>query len=423
MPSVAAGVVADGHLAWSGGRGTVDGAAPDHDTQYRIGSITKPLTAILVLRLCDEGLLRPDDRVEQHLDLPALATRTVGQLLSHASGLRAEPPGEWWERIDNPDWSVVASTLAEADLLFPAAHRFHYSNVGYGALGAIVERLRGRPWMDCLTDEVLRPLGMMRTTFDPQPPHAHGYAVHPHADLLLDEPLTSLGGLAAAGQLWSTVADLARLVAFFLGDCDDVLGADMLALMQQPGPVDDTRGEWSAYGYGVQVHRIDGRVIVGHGGSVPGFLAVVAAEPGERSGVVVLANATGGMDGTLATDLLTTVRESEPLVVAEWRPSPQIDSAVLALVGLWYWGPTAFLMKLRPDGQLELGPAGAGGRAALFASVDGRWIGRSGYYAGEELRLIDGHLDIGTFVFTREPYPPGDVTPGGVADPWRSAQQ
>lgn len=423
LPSVAAGVVADGRLGWAAGRGwTADGEI-DADTQYRIGSITKPLTAVLVLRLRDEGLLRLDDAVGDHLPGFELPSRTLGQLLSHASGLRAEPPGEWWERIDGPPWQEVAAGIGSADLLFNAGHRFHYSNVGYGALGEIVARKRGRPWIECLTDEVLRPLEMNRTTFGPQPPHARGYAVHPFADLLLDEPHTSLGGLASAGQLWSTVRDMARLVTFLLGDTGGVLSGETVAEMQQPAPVDDTRGPWSSYGYGVQVHRLDARTVVGHGGSVPGFLAVVAAEPDEQAGVVVLANATAGMEGDLATDLLAIVRDREPRVVAPWRPSPAIAEDVVARLGAWYWGPMAFHLRLRPDGDLEIAPAGAGGRGARFTAIEGRWIGRNGYYAGEELRFADDHLDIGTFVFTRSPYPVGDVVPGGVEHPWRAVSQ
>ena len=423
LPSVAAGVVAGGELGWTAARGVLGGAAADPDAQYRIGSITQTLTAILVLRLRDEGLVRLDDPVEQHLPGTPFADRTVGQLLTHGSGLRAEPPGLWWERIDGPDWTAVEEELAPDDLLFGAGRRFHYSNVGYGALGQIVARHRGRSWEECLRDEVLAPLDMRRTTPQPEPPHARGYAVHPFADLLLDEPLTSLGGMSAAGQLWSTVGDLARLVTFLLGDTGDVLSEDTLAEMLQPGPLDDIRGVWSGYGLGVQLHRVGDRVLLGHGGSVPGFLAMLLADPEEHSGVVVLANATAGLDATLATDLLATVRDREPWVVPEWRPATDLDPAVADMLGTWFWGPSTFLLRLRPDGDLEITPAGAVGRGARFVQRDGRWIGRTGYYAGEELRLVDGHLDIGTFVFTREPYPVGDVTPGGVSESWRSARE
>lgn len=423
LPSLVAGVVLDGRTAWTAARGRVAGAPADPRVQYRIGSITKTLTAVLVLRLRDEGRLRLEDPAERYVPGLPLAGRTVGQLLSHGSGLRAEPTGPWWERVDGPEWARVEGAIGEGDVVFDAGRRFHYSNVGYGALGEIVARVRGRSWEECLVAEVLAPLEMTRTTTAPAAPHARGYAVHPHADLLLDEPLTALGGMSAAGQLWSTVHDLCRLVLFLLGDSGGVLSEATVEEMREPGPVDDTRGPWSSYGLGVQVHRVEGRTLIGHGGSVPGFVAGLLADPDERSGVVLLANGTTGMDANLTTDVLATLRAHEPRIVPEWRPAAAVDEAILEMVGPWYWGPTLFVLRLRPDGQLEIGPAGAGGRAARFGEVDGRWVGRSGYYAGEELRLVDGYLDIGTFVLTREPYPRGDVTPGGVPTGWRAATQ
>src|SRR3954470_2493741 len=80
-PSLVAGVVRDGGLAWSAGRGAVP--EPHTDVQYRLGSISKTLTAIAVMRLRDEGRLGLDDALERHLPGTPLGERTVGQLLSH----------------------------------------------------------------------------------------------------------------------------------------------------------------------------------------------------------------------------------------------------------------------------------------------------------------------------------------------------
>jgi CubicO group peptidase (beta-lactamase class C family) len=101
LPSVVAGLVRDGELVWSGGRGQwtgdgeagagTPGPAPDADVQYRAGSITKTFIAVAVLRLRDEGLLGLTDPIGQHVAGAAgAAGLTVGQLLSHTSGLRAE---------------------------------------------------------------------------------------------------------------------------------------------------------------------------------------------------------------------------------------------------------------------------------------------------------------------------------------------
>ncbi|MDQ3502801.1 MAG: beta-lactamase family protein, partial [Actinomycetota bacterium] len=84
LPSLLTGIVRDGSLAWSAGRGAVD--EPHTDVQYRIGSITKTITAITVLRLRDEGLLTLDDPLDEHVPGTPFGRRTVGQLLAHNAG-------------------------------------------------------------------------------------------------------------------------------------------------------------------------------------------------------------------------------------------------------------------------------------------------------------------------------------------------
>src|SRR4051794_20599917 len=246
-PSLVAGVVRDGGLAWSAGRGAV--AEPHTDVQYRLGSISKTVTAIVVMRLRDEGRLGLDDPLERHLPGTPLGDRTVGQLLSHLAGAAAESPGGWWERV--PGGSLEDLRLREEHAVLGAARRFHYSNLGFGLLGELVARHRGRPWADVVRDEVLAPLGMTRTTPRPQQPAAAGTAVHPWADVVLPEPEHHAGVMAAAGQLWAPLADLARFAVFLLGDTGDVLDAATLEEMTVPAGVDSSAPGWSAYGLGL----------------------------------------------------------------------------------------------------------------------------------------------------------------------------
>src|SRR4051812_6852383 len=153
-PSLVAGVVRDGGLAWSTGRGDV--SEPHTDVQYRLGSISKTVTAVAVMRLRDEGRLGLDDPLEQHVPGTPLGERTVGQLLSHLAGATSESPGGWWERV--PGGSLEELRLGDADVVLGAARRFHYSNLGYGLLGELVARQRRQSWEDVVRDEVLSPL-------------------------------------------------------------------------------------------------------------------------------------------------------------------------------------------------------------------------------------------------------------------------
>ncbi|KAA9150567.1 beta-lactamase family protein [Amycolatopsis acidicola] len=426
VPSIVAGVVRDGRLVWSGARGQVDGAAPDEDTQYRLGSITKSLVAAVVMRLRDEGRLDLNDPLDKHVPGTSFGSSTVGQLLSHTGGLTSESPGSWWERSQGGDWQALDASLAVDAIKNRPGSRFHYSNVGYGVLGELVARHRGTDWFSAVRGEILEPLGMSSTEPHPQGRHAQGFAVHPFADVLLPEPSPDAGAMAPAGQLWSTVKDLARWTAFVGGDTGGVLRPETVAEMREVATVDDGDAWTSGYGLGLQLVRHHGRRLAGHTGSMPGFLACTITDPASGTGALTMANTTSGPAIlTLAVDLITIADEAEPKLPAEWRPS-EVDTGLLALTGLWHWGPTPFLLRLIPGGMFELTPVRGAGRASRFRPLGpDAWLGLDGYYAGETLRVhrTDGtpsHLDLATFIFTRTPYDPAAPIPGGVDETgWR----
>ncbi|HEY9326793.1 MAG TPA: serine hydrolase domain-containing protein [Streptomyces sp.] len=427
-PSLAAAVQRQGRVVWNGSRTCVDGHAPDADTQFRIGSLTKTFTAVLVLRLRDEGLLDLADPLEKHLPGTGAGDVTVHQLLGHSAGLGAESPAPWWERTPGSLRPGLEDVLGEQIGMHPAGRRHHYSNPGYTLLGALVEAARGASWAEVLRNEILEPLGMHRTTPQAQAPHAGGWAVHPWADVMLPEPAEDLGLMASAGQLWSTTADLLRFAAFLAEGDDRVLAAASVAEMRAPAAPQEP-GDWDGhYGLGLQVVRRKGRTLIGHTGSLPGFVAALWFSTEDDVAAVAFANVTSGVPvGEVAAELVGIVAESEPRIPDPWRPLPEVDDALLALTGPWYWGTRPNILRLTSDRGLELQPLNGQGRGARFtARPDGTWIGLDGYYAGETLRVArndDGkvnHLDLGSFVFTREPYDPAAAVPGGVdEDGWR----
>ncbi|MEU0677392.1 serine hydrolase domain-containing protein [Streptomyces sp. NPDC006172] len=429
-PSLVAAVVRDGRAVWHGARTSVDGHGPDENVQYRIGSITKTFTAVLVMRLRDEGALDLEDPLEKHLPGTGAGEATIAQLLAHTGGLAAESPAPWWERTPGASRPDLADVLGDRPVLHPAGRRFHYSNPGYSLLGALVEELRGASWDEVLRREVLEPLGLDRTSTRPLHPHAGGWAVHPWADVLLPEPAEDFGRMAAAGQLWSTSGDLARFAAFLAHGDERVLCARTLREMQTPAapadPADFADG--GSYGLGLRIENQGGRVLVGHSGSVPGFLASLALSVSDDVAAVVLANCTSGpMVTQVAVDLVRIVAEAEPRIPEPWRPSPRVDRSLLELTGPWYWGTSQYVLRATADGLLCLAPLSGGGRRSRFrTNGDGTWTGLEGYFAGEILRAVrrpDGsvdHLDLGSFVFTRQPYDETAAVPGGVdAKGWR----
>lgn len=429
-PSLVAAVVRGGRTVWTGARTSVDRHAPDENVQYRIGSITKTFTAVLVLRLRDEGALALGDPVEKHLPGTVVGEVTVAELLAHTGGLAAETSAPWWERTPGALRPELADVLGNQPYRHPVVRRFHYSNPGFAVLGALIEKLRGAPWEDVLRREILEPLELRRTSTQPQAAHASGWAVHPWADVMLPEPAEDMGRMAPAGQLWSTTGDLARFAVFLDRGDDRVLSEASLTEMRSPAApmegADVVAG--TAYGLGLQVQRRGGRFLFGHSGSVPGFVANLCVSAEDDVAAVVLANCTSGLPaGVVAGDLVDIVAEAEPRIPEPWRPLSTVDRDALELTGQWYWGTEPCALRLEREGGVSLGPLSGRGRASRFrADGDGTWTGLEGYFAGERLsvaRRPDGrvdHLDLGSFVFTREPYDEDASVPGGVdPDGWR----
>lgn len=418
LPSVVAAVLRDGETAWTGTYGTdlVPGQDPT-DVQYRIGSITKTLTAVCVLQMVRDRRLGIDEPAETWLGEVAYADRSIRSLLAHNSGMRSEPIGSWWERSAGLSWEELTETHGGAEEIFPALQQFHYSNLGFALLGEVVARVDGRPWWESVQARILEPLGMTRTSYLPEGPAAVGRSVHPYAGTLVDEPSTDTGAMAPAGQAWSTLADLARYNAFLLDGHPDVLALDDLLAASHPqsGDRDDALGY--AHGLGFQLQAGGSGMLVGHTGSMPGFLAGCYVDRPRRTGAVVLANATTGLvPAELVTALLDELEGSEPALPGPWRPTEAVPPELEEVLGVWHWGNTPFVFAM--DGN-RLVATRAGEEKYTFAVVEGRIVGTSGYHAGEELRVVrrpDGsvsHLDVATFIYTRTPYDPEAPIPGG----------
>jgi D-alanyl-D-alanine carboxypeptidase len=415
LPSIVGGVVRDGDLVWSGGYGDVPGDATD--VQYRIGSITKTFTAVLVLQLVRDGLLDLAQPASEVIGDVGYADRSVRALLSHSSGMQAEPTGDWWERSSGRSWDELVAAHDGSRGVFPVGQQYHYSNLGYALLGRVAAELIGDDWFGAVRGRILEPLGLHRTTYLPNGPAAQGYSVDPYAATLTAEPASDTGAMAPAGQLWSTVADLARYNAFLAAGHPDVLDLSWLELASHPQSGDRHDGLGYAYGLGFQLHRGRSGVLVGHTGSMPGFLASCLVDRSRRTGAVLLANATSGLaPADAAAALLETLESSEPTLPAAWTPTREVPPALAPALGVWHWGNTLFVFALDGD-ALTVGRDGE--EWCRFGVQDDRVVGTRGYLAGETLHVArrdDGsvsHLECATFVFTRTPYDPDAPAPGG----------
>jgi len=327
----------------------LDGHEPDGDTQYRIGSLTKTFIAVLVMRLRDEGYLDLADPLGKYLDAGEVAGATIAQLLSHTAGLASETPGPWWERSPGELRPGLADILSPAP--HPAGRLFHYSNPGYGLLGRAGRPAARARLEEALRQEILDPLGMARTTLAPQEPYARGFAVHPWAGRHAARAGRSCRADGAGGGALSTAEDLCRFAVFLLDGDDRVLPAATLAEMRAPASPPGDEAWAGGYGLGLQLFRYDGRVLYGHSGSMPGFLATLCVSVADGVGAITLANATSGPDiGGIALDLVRIVTDNEPRLPDRWQPLPEVDEALLALTGPWYWDRAPTCCAWSPTG-------------------------------------------------------------------------
>lgn len=411
VPSLALAVVRDRALLHFAGVG--EHPRPDPKTQYRLGSITKTLTATMVLQLRDEGFFSLDDLLYRHLPGTPVGSITLRQLLGHVSGLQREPDGPWWERAAGSDTAALLTELAFDKISGPPFRRFHYSNLAYGLLGAVLERVTGESWATLAGKRVLEPLGMKRTTYAPVEPFARGYVVHELDGSLHEEPRLDAGAMAPAGQLWSTVTDMAKWAAFLADPAPAVLSRETVDEMCAPVVIADLESWTAGHGLGPQLFRVGERVYVGHGGSMPGYVAHLAVHRRSRTGVIAFANAyglTGTSIRTVSLEALTAVLDAEPVAAPPWVPGAAPSGEAAELCGRWWWmgqehGVTADGDELVLD-RVAM-PSAEPSR--FVREAPDRWRGVAGDNAGEVLAVLrtpEGAvdaLDVATFVFSRDP--------------------
>jgi CubicO group peptidase (beta-lactamase class C family) len=417
--SVVASVVRDGVRVFDRAVGSAEvdtgsgSVAPGPDTLYRIGSITKTFTAVLVLALRDQGRLALEDPLSAHIPGTRHGDISIRQMLTHLSGLQREPVGDVWYTLEAPDRGELLLGLEMADAVLPRHRRLHYSNLAFALLGEVVSRLEGEPWEQSLRTRILDPLGMTRTMLEPEGTRAVGYFTDPFADLVHREPDLATRALAPAAQLWSTTADLGRWAAFIADPVAEVLSPDTVEEMCHPHVMYDVDAWNLAWGLGFMLLRSGDRVLVGHEGAMPGFLAGLYVRRPDSVGAVVFANtSSGAQPGELAADLVTTVLDAEPTPPEPWIAGPPVDPAAADLLGIWWSEASEFVFSWT-EGRLRArlrAPSAAARPPAVFVREgEDRWRTESGREAGEELRVVrDGagavvRMHWATYAFTREP--------------------
>lgn len=253
-------------------------ASATPETLYAVASLTKPFTAVATLQLVNRGVLDLDDNIEQYVsvwtDVPGEPI-TIRDLLSHSSGMPRDFVASRDTLEDGQELDLLDHIDGAADQRLTDRPRYMYSNSGYFLLGEILERADGRAYPEYVRDEIFGPLGMTRSTFDPEilDADANTMVGYSHTDDGI-EPRSVDGGAGPAGGLVSSVSELVPFLQCMLnggsydGRCllSSELVDEMCRLQSPPLP---TAGDQMAgYGYGWELEEFLGETLVSHRGGI-----------------------------------------------------------------------------------------------------------------------------------------------------------
>ena len=376
MVGLALGVVRDGSLAFFHGHGLADIASHvpvTEDTVFRIGSVTKTITAIAVMQLWEGGVVDLDAPANDYLRayklVPAKAVfrpATVRHLLTHTAGIREvlHP----WNLLRIRDLGEVVKVGRHVPSLAEFYHgglrldaepgtRFTYTSHGFATLGQIVEDVSGMPLDRYFRERIFEPLGMANTDLlrseRVRSRLATGYELRSHgAEAVADYESVTPGG----GGVFSTTRDMACYVAALLGgganDHGRVLQPATLGMMFDPQYQTDPR--MPGMGLAFMRANLGGHLAVEHGGILPGFDSQIFLAPDDGVGVLAFTNGGSGALHLLTEPTAAVLRQLLGVHDAVVRGDVPHHPELWGDLRGWY----RFSAHLTDPGKLALG-AGA----------------------------------------------------------------
>ncbi|CAI9406881.1 serine hydrolase domain-containing protein [Aestuariimicrobium sp. T2.26MG-19.2B] len=381
---------------------------------FRIASHSKTFTATAVMQLAEAGALRLDDTLGHWLpeldDVPA-GEVTLRELLSHQAGvLRDGEDANFWQlarRFNDRDQLIAE---LRRDLVFAPNTHFHYTNIGYSALGLVVEQVTGRSWHDVVLELVapLRSFVDDDLVLGPELGHgddgveyASGHAMQAVgvdggdpsklaptelARIETIAPVDTHAEGAATGCWANAEATTAWLAAHALGT-DLLLSDASKRLMQRKESTIVEAGQTRWYGLGWIMREIGQRFVIGHSGGFPGHITQTWGDPATGLSVSVLTNRNGSSASEWATTLVKLIDHAAALVgTSTDAPDDRFRGRFTSL-----WGST-HLVPL-PGAVLALSSEAADptGSAVSHTIVDAGTLlaqARDGFSSfGEELRV------------------------------------
>lgn len=385
IPGMTVAVARNGEIVFQRAYGTAvveSGTAATTETVYGIASITKQITAALVMRLVDAGRISLDDPITNHLpDYPVQGrTVTIRHLLNHTSGIApmratsAVSDSAWYEQ--DRTYAQMIDLFGRQPFEFEPGARHGYNNFAYYLLGEIIGRVTGTPYAEHVRRE-LAGMGLARTGVCDEATPGRARSYRRRDGQMTPAPRMSLVILGGAGALCSTAGDLVRWTHLLYGG--QVVTPASLRAMTEPTTL--ATGATEDYGFGLYVEALGGHRKLFHGGGIPwgGYLSHY---PEDGLTLVVLTNGAGARD--------EAARIEEALARAalgmEVPDLPLTADQMARYAGTYTLqaGPRTLEVRVWvEDGQLRVQPAGQsvtrlmsqGGHAfVLEADVDIRLV-------------------------------------------------
>lgn len=289
---------------------------PEH--LFRIASHSKTMTAVIVLRLVEDGRLRLDDRADAHVSElagSAVAGVTVRELLGHQAGIiRDSSDGDFWQH-DRAflDRDQLLDVLRAEGNVFASNEHFKYTNIGYSLLGLIVERVSGSTYAELGEELIIRPLGLGRTGPEYDPERAGEYASGhtgrtAYGDPRRVIPHVDTRAMAAATGWYSTAREMTRYGrAHVFGDEALLTDASKRLMQREESRVLVRDREIGRYGLGLDLRKIGDRELIGHSGGYPGHITRTWIDPIDGLVVSCLTNSVDGPADAIATGIIQLV--------------------------------------------------------------------------------------------------------------------
>lgn len=348
---------------------------------FRIGSVTKQVTAVAIMKLVDRGSLSLEDPVTKHISgLPERFNPVrLKHLLSHTSGIGDYMQAAEFDTLiqkeyhhivnEDLDLAKMFEIIAGSDIAFEPGSKYSYSNSNYFLLAMVLEEASGVPFFDFIKQEICVPAGMVSTYYKANAMLVPGRVpVHvEYEGQIIKNPHRCMGSILGfgCGGLWSTADDLARYNAAL--ESGLLVSAETLAKMSTPFILND--GRPARYGLGWQTADLKGRQIVFHGGDYVGYSALILRVPSEEIFVAMLSN-----DGAIyAFDLEMPAKEIAAILFddpfPDWKAIEMTPEALARYVGTYRIDESNVREFIVEDGR-AFTQRNEGGKLEVFPASD-----------------------------------------------------